>query len=195
MNMLYWKKVLFLSTGAIILGVGIGLAIVSGHGGDAISVFSEGISKTFEISIGVASMVFYVLFMIPMLVIDRKQFGIGTILSPIICAITLDLFLTFVSLKMTTVEAIFCLLMGIVLIGVGIGIYISVGLGRSSYDAIILSIGNKLEKPLWIVKGSADLMLCIFGTLLGGTIGLGPVCAVIFIGPVLELTLKLIDSK
>ncbi|MDF9824958.1 putative membrane protein YczE [Breznakia sp. PF5-3] len=195
MNISFLKKVLFLSMGAIILGIGIGLAIVSGHGGDAISVFSEGLSETFKVTIGTASIGFYILFMIPMLVIDRKQFGIGTIVSPFICAITLDLFLTYVSFEMTTIETVLCMAIGIVLIGIGIGIYVSVELGRSSYDAIILAISKKLGKPLWIIKSSGDLILCIFGYMLGGTLGLGPVCAVIFIGPILEMTLKFIDSK
>lgn len=184
------NKVVKVIIGSIILGFGISLAVLSGYGGDAISVFSQGLGKCLNISIGNASILFYVVFLIPAYLIDKQELGIGTILSPLCSAISLDLFLEFLNIQVSGMLSVVVLLVGITCIGIGLGIYVSADVGRSSYDVIILGISKKFKVPLWLSKSASDMILCFIGYLLGGTVGLGPILGIVFIGIVLDITLK-----
>lgn len=189
------KRICYVIFGSLLLGAGISLAILSGFGGDAISVFSEGLAKTLGITLGQASLVYYAAFCIPVLYIDRRQIGIGTILSPVICSIVIDIVLLYCPLQFTSYAALIIVVIGVSLIGIGLAIYIYGDIGRSSYDACILMVSHQIQKPIAAIKMAGDFLLCAIGFVLGGTIGLGPVLAILLIGPILQKTLSILQRK
>lgn len=189
------SKVVKVVIGSVILGFGISLAVLSGHGGDAISVFSQGLGKCLNISIGNASILFYIVFLIPAYLIDKHELGLGTILSPLCSAISLDLFLGILNIQVNGAMSVIVLLIGITCIGIGLGIYVSADVGCSSYDVIILGISKKFKAPLWLSKSASDMILCFVCYLLGGVVGLGPILGILFIGIVLDATLKIVKKR
>lgn len=188
------QKVIRIIIGSVILGTGIAIAILTGFGGDAISVFSEGLGKSLGITIGAATLVYYGIFCIPIIFLDKKQLGIGTIVSPVISAIVMDMILLHVSLSYSPVVKILLLVIGITMIGIGLGIYVSANLGRSSYDAFVVYISENYKSSIGLIKSLGDLLLCVVGFILGGTLGIGPILAIVMIGPVLQQTLNIINK-
>lgn len=186
------NRVVKVIIGSVLLGFGISLAVLSGHGGDSISVFSQGLGKCLNISIGNASILFYIVFLFPAYLIDKHELGIGTILSPLVSALSLDLFLEILNIQVTGVISVIVLLIGIICIGIGLGIYVSADVGRSSYDVIVLGVSKQFKVSLWLSKSVSDMILCFVGYLLGGTVGLGPILGILFIGIVLDTTLKIV---
>jgi uncharacterized membrane protein YczE len=187
-------RILYLVIGSSILGCGLALVIASGSGGDAISVCSQGIGKVLHISIGSASILYYGFFCIPVIILTKERLGIGTVVSPIISAIILDFLLPYFSSQSVWVNTCYMLL-GLLIIGIGLGMYVYADLGCSSYDGCILYISEKKNIPLAIIKATGDMLLCGIGYLLGGTMGIGPVLAIIIIGPVLQKTLTILNRQ
>ncbi|MDH6366099.1 MULTISPECIES: hypothetical protein [unclassified Breznakia] len=189
------RRIIRMIVGSIILGFGIALAICSTQGGDAISVFSEGVSILIGTSIGNATVLFYFIWIPLAFIFYREQLGIGTIASPVIASITLDATILYGWQTLYALPHLVAMGLGIVCIGIGLGVYVSANMGRSSYDAIIGGLSNKLGIPIWLSKSGCDVILCVIGFLLGGTVGLGPISGIICIGPVLQFTLQTITKK
>ena len=190
------NKLIKIVVGSTILGFGIAIAIISTHGGDSISVFTQGVANTFHLSIGDATLLFYIVLVIPASVVDKKQLQVGTILSPLISSITLDFFLSVIPYgRFQGIITYILMFVGIVCIGIGLGIYVSANGGRSSYDALVIYVSEKLKCPLWVCKNCGDFILCVLGYFLGGQIGWGPVVGFLLIGPTLQKTLTILTRK
>mgnify|MGYP001538860258 FL=1 len=91
-KMEWMKKIIIIWIGSIIAAYGITLAMYAGFGGATLAVLWQGISKTFHISIGMASMIVAVGMLIFVFFYDRSQLHIGTVLYQIVYSLCVDLF-------------------------------------------------------------------------------------------------------
>ena len=91
-KMEWMKKIIIIWIGSIIAAYGITLAMYAGFGGATLAVLWQGISKTFHISIGMASMIVAVVMIIFVFFYDRSQLHIGTVLYQIVYSLCVDLF-------------------------------------------------------------------------------------------------------
>lgn len=93
MSRLEWiKKIIIIVIGSIVAAYGITLALYAGFGGATLAVLWQGISKTFHVSIGMASMIVAVIMIVFAFFYDRSQIHIGTILYQIVYSFCVDLF-------------------------------------------------------------------------------------------------------
>lgn len=86
------KKIIIIVVGSIIAAYGITLALYAGFGGATLAVLWQGISKTFHISIGMASLIVAIVMIVFVFFYDRSQIHIGTILYQIVYSLCVDLF-------------------------------------------------------------------------------------------------------
>lgn len=86
------RKIIIIVIGSIIAAYGITLAMYAGFGGATLAVLWQGISKTFHISIGRASLIVAVGMIVFAFFYDRSQIQIGTILYQVIYSFCVDLF-------------------------------------------------------------------------------------------------------
>ena len=91
-KMEWMKKIIIIWIGSIIAAYGITLAMYAGFGGATLAVLWQGISKTFHINIGMASMIVAVVMIIFVFFYDRSQLHIGTVLYQIVYSLCVDLF-------------------------------------------------------------------------------------------------------
>ena len=187
------KTLFFLFFGLTLFGLGESLLIVSNFGVTPWTVFAEGIAKNFDISIGLAT--FLVSISILTLWVPLKQkIGIGTISNAIIIAFTIDLFVYLLPHSKNTFLSFFEMTFGILLVGVGSGIYLITNLGPGTRDGLMKGISENFKKPIYIVRLSIEITVVIFGWLLGGTVGLGTLMFAILIGPIITVSLVAIKS-
>ena len=74
------KKIIIIVIGSIIAAYGITLALYAGFGGATLAVLWQGISRTFHISIGMASLIVAIIMIVFSFFYDRSQsFCIGQI--------------------------------------------------------------------------------------------------------------------
>lgn len=95
MSRLEWiKKIMIIVVGSVVAAYGITLALYAGFGGATLAVLWQGISKTFHVSIGMASMIVAIIMIAFAFFYDRSQIHIGTILYQIVYSSCVDLFLS-----------------------------------------------------------------------------------------------------
>ena len=136
------KKIIIIVIGSIIAAYGITLALYAGFGGATLAVLWQGISRTFHISIGMASLIVAIVMIVFAFFYDRSQIHIGTILYQIVYSLCVDLFANaHVYSTHLWVNALIMLL-GVLLFAVGTGFYAAASLGRGSYEALTFSLAE-----------------------------------------------------
>ena len=182
------KKIITIVIGSIIAAYGITLALYAGFGGATLAVLWQGISKTFHISIGMASLIVAIVMIVFAFFYDRSQIHIGTILYQIVYSFCVDLFANaHVYSAHLWVNALIMLL-GVMLFAVGTGFYAAASLGRGSYEALTFSLAEKNGWQVKVVRMILDIVMVIAGVLLGGKFGICTIVTIIISGPVIQFT-------
>lgn len=182
------KKIIIIVIGSIIAAYGITLALYAGFGGATLAVLWQGISKTFHISIGMASLIVAIVMIVFAFFYDRSQIHIGTILYQIVYSFCVDLFANaHVCSTHLWVNALIMLL-GVMLFAVGTGFYAAASLGRGSYEALTFSLAEKNGWQVKVVRMILDIVMVIAGVLLGGKFGICTIVTIIISGPVIQFT-------
>lgn len=74
------------------------------------------------------------------------------------------------------------LVLGISVMGFGVALYLSAGLGAGPRDGLLLMLVQRTRGPVWLVKIALDGAACLAGTLLGGPVGFGTIIYVLLYG-------------
>ena len=182
------KKIIIIVIGSIIAAYGITLALYAGFGGATLAVLWQGISKTFHISIGMASLIVAIVMIVFAFFYDRSQIHIGTILYQIVYSFCVDLFANaHVYSTHLWVNALIMLL-GVMFFAVGTGFYAAASLGRGSYEALTFSLAEKNGWQVKVVRMILDIVMVIAGVLLGGKFGICTIVTIIISGPIIQFT-------
>ena len=156
-------KLIIIVVGSVIAAYGITLALYAGFGGATLAVLWQGISKTFHVSIGMASMLVAIVMIVFAFFYDRSQIHIGTILYQIVYSLCVDLFANaHVYSTHIWVNALIMLL-GIVIFAIGTGFYAAASLGRGSYEALTFSLAEKNNWQVKIVRMVLDVVMVVTG--------------------------------
>ena len=180
------KKLAIIVIGSIIAAYGITLALYAGFGGATLAVLWQGISKTFQVSIGTASFIVALGMILFALIYDKSQIHIGTVLYQIIYSACVDLFANCHRYSVYRWMNFFIMLLGIILFAVGTGLYASASLGRGSYEAVTFALAERNNWQVKIVRMALDILVVIIGVVLGGTFGICTIITVIISGPIIQ---------
>ncbi len=182
------KKLVIIVIGSIIAAYGITLALYAGFGGATLAVLWQGISKTFHLSIGMASFIVALGMILFALIYDKSQIHIGTVLYQVVYSTCVDLFASCHVYSTYRWLNFFVMLLGVLLFAVGTGLYASASLGRGSYEAVTFALAEKNNWQVKIVRMALDIMVVIIGVLLGGKFGICTIITVIVSGPIIQFT-------
>ena len=184
--MLKFIKLLMVIIGSILVGLGIAIAVSSGFGADPITVLWDGITQVLPVTIGQASMILAIIMLIIVLILDRKQINIGTLINPFIVGASTDFFVGFNINSDNFIINIIMLLLGLLILGFGLALYSFANFGRGSYEALVLSIVEKYEMKLVYVRYGFDFLFLLTGIVLGAKLSIGPILAFLSLGYVLQ---------
>lgn len=164
------------------------LALYAGFGGATLAVLWQGISRTFHISIGMASLIVAIIMIVFSFFYDRSQIHIGTIIYQLVYSLCVDLFANaHVYSTHLWVNALIMLL-GVMLFAVGTGVYAAASLGRGSYEALTFSLAEKNGWQVKAVRMILDIVMVLTGVLLGGKFGICTIVTIIISGPIIQFT-------
>lgn len=180
------KKIIIIVVGSIIAAYGITLALYAGFGGATLAVLWQGISKTFHISIGMASLIVAIVMIVFVFFYDRSQIHIGTILYQIVYSLCVDLFANVHVYSTHLWVNALIMLLGVVFFAIGTGFYAASSLGRGSYEALTFSLAEKNGWQVKVVRMILDMLMVIAGVLLGGKFGICTIVTIIISGPVIQ---------
>lgn len=181
--------------GSSLVGVGVGLCVVTGLGADALGVLWEGIAKHLPITVGQASLLVTCTCLIIVALLDKKELGLATILNPIATSIFTDVIINQISLNVGTGVKVLIVIVGISFIGIGSGIAAATNAGKEGYIALSFALSKRLTFDLAKVRMGLDLICFVTGMILGGKFMIGPIIGVIMIGPLLKATSQYCGNK
>ena len=184
---------IMLVIGLFLFGLGEAIIIGSGSGVSHWTVLAQGISKRSDFSIGMAT--FFISIAILIFWIPLKQVpGIGTILNAIIIASAIDLTLPYLpqpdDITFKIIQACF----GILVVGLGSGIYLCSNLGPGPRDGLMIGLQKQTNASLPAIRTIIELLAVISGWLLGGVVGIGTILFVFGIGPCVGIGLTLVEK-
>lgn len=184
--------------GFFLFAVAILLALYSKLGMSPWDVFHMGIVNHSILSLGQTSQI--VGFGVIMLSVFLGVIpGIGSIFNMIFIGIFIDLINNTGILKTpgSMLGKILMLISAILIMGVATYFYLRVELGAGPRDGLMEGLVIKLNKPVWLIRGSIEITVLIIGFLLGGPVGIGTLLLAVAIGPSVEFAFKIgkYDSK
>ena len=184
---------MMLVIGLFLFGLGEAIIIGSGSGVSPWTVLAQGISMRSNLSIGVATFLISVsilIFWIPL-----KQIpGIGTVLNAIIIASAIDLTLPYLPRPDTTFFKILQASFGILIVGIGSGIYLSSNLGPGPRDGLMVGLQKKTNTAIPVIRTFIELSAVTLGWFLGGVVGIGTILFVFGVGPCVGIGLTLVEK-
>jgi uncharacterized protein len=182
----------YLVMGLIIFGFGESLLIHSMIGLSPWLVLAEGMAINFNWTIGFATFVSSVVVLLIWLPLKQRP-GVGTILNIIIIAGTIDLSLYL--FNFSTNSYLINLMvgsLGILLVGLGSGIYLIANLGPGPRDGLMTGLQRVTQYPIAWVRVSIEVFVVCVGWILGGTVGVGTLLFAFGIGPAVAFGLYLV---
>ena len=81
---------------------------------------------------------------------------------------------------------------GVIIVGIGSGIYLITNLGPGTRDGLMKGISENFHKPIYLIRLSIEIVVVILGWILGGTVGLGTLMFAVLIGPIISVSLIVI---
>ena len=179
---------LFLVVGLWIFGTGEAIIIASGIGVSPWTVLAQGIGEQTGYTVGESTFIVSVLVLL-MWIPLRETPGIGTILNVILIAMAIDVMAPFLPNPTETGPALIQTIMGIMVVGIGSGFYLTANLGPGPMDGWMTGIQQRSGWPIGRVRIGIDIMVLSLGIVLGGTFGWGTIMFAIGIGPVVAMSL------
>jgi len=183
------RRIFIVILGSLIMSAGISFYLKAGYGADPLSVFISGLAGKTGISYGQTSASFMLVLAVLIFFLDKRRLGIGTIMNALLVGIFVDVFMLLDPYALLPLSfAPVVLLAGILVTGIGLGVYISAGLGEGASDAMMVYIHKKFNFRVSRVRMAMDFVYLILGGLLGGKLGIGTVLSMLFTGFIIAKT-------
>ena len=187
----YTRRIFKLNSGLFFVALGIAMTIKAHIGYGPWEVFHAGLAQTFNISMGLASILDGLVIGV-IILIAGERIGIGTVLNMVMIGLWIDLILPLLKEQQTFKEGFIFLAMGLFVISYGLYFYMSAGLGAGPCDSLMVALTRLTKLPIGINRGSIEVIVVILGWSLGGMIGPGTVISAIGLGFCIQTTFKLL---
>lgn len=179
-----------ISIAMAIMGISEGLMVLANLGSSPWTVFAQGISLQTGLSIGTVIALVSVVVLLLWLPL-KLRFGLGTVLNVIIIALFVDLTVHFLPAPTEMFHRSLFMIVGILLFGIGTTFYLSCQLGAGPRDGLMVGICQKYGWKVGVVRTSLEVSVCLFGFLLGGTVGVSTVVFALGVGWIIQGTARL----
>lgn len=184
----FGRRLRRLLVGLVLFGWGIAAMVVADLGLGPWEVFHQGVSFRTGIPIGTVGIItgFLVLFgWIPL----RERIGLGTALNVVVIGVVIDLTLWPLPQTLSGLPMRWAAMVGgILLIGIGSGLYIGAGMGPGPRDGLMTGLAKR-GINIGVVRTAIEVAVLILGWLLGGTVGIGTIAFAFGIGPLIAYLL------
>lgn len=183
-------RILFSAIGLTICGLGVGIFLFAGLGVDSASVFETGLSNVIGLSFGTTTAIINVVILAVVFAIDRKYINISSLLAIFLIGYVGEYTGKFLDLVMPggapLVLGIVFALIACVIMGIGIAMYIAVGLGVGAIDLLSEIISDRTKFQYRWVRVTIDVLFVVTGWLMGGQFGAGTILIAFGLGPVVQ---------
>ncbi len=190
-----WAKALvILLIGLTVAHLGVTLFLQSALGTDTFTVFIQGLSRVFGLTVGTVHVIVLCILMVVMLATTKGYVKPGTVVCAFCGGPIIDLFTWMlqgaINEASPMVVRVVSMLAGCAVLALGMSIVINSNAGTGPNDLVAIILSDKLEQIefRWVRVG-CDLFFVAAGFLLGGTVGVGTVVAAFCTGPLVQFWL------
>jgi uncharacterized membrane protein YczE len=183
-----------LLAGLLTFGVGISLMVEASLGLGPWEALHQGISVRTGIPIGTVS----ILLGIPILALWwplGQRPGIGTLINVAIIGTATNVGNLLIPTQHELPAQVAMMLAGVVVIGIGSGLYLSADLGPGPRDGLMVGLHRRFGWSIRRARTLVELSALGVGWALGGTIGVGTLAFAFGIGPIVQVMLGIFDRR
>ena len=180
----------FFIVGLIVLALGVAMTIkgkLLGIG--PWDVFHYGLTLQFGLTIGTWIIIVGFFLLLITVIFTKKMPKIGAFLNMILMGFFIDFFLWILPNTNSLAGSALYLLIGVIIVGYGIGIYVSAELGAGPRDGLMILIVEKTGWKVQWVRNGMELSVLLIGWLMGGPVGIGTVVSALLVGPIVGFSL------
>lgn len=179
--------------GLFCFALGIALFFHSKLGTGPWDVLHGGLSKRSGLPVGLIINIVGLL-ILPLWIPLKVRIGLGTVLNALLIGVFLDL----IKPRMHDASApwlqVLLAVLGVLIIGIGSGLYIGAGLGTGPRDGIMVGLA-RLGLSVRAARTIIEVVTVLLGWLLGGKVGFGTVIFLVLIGPIVQVVLPHLSLK
>ncbi|MGB7999056.1 MAG: YitT family protein [Anaerobacillus sp.] len=180
----------FFFIGLAVLGLGIAMTIKGKTFGiGPWDVFHYGLYQQFGLTIGFWSIITGFVLLGFTSLYTKTYPQIGAFLNMIFLGLFIDLFLYLLPDPGTLLAQGLIFVSGVVVLGYGIGLYVTSGLGAGPRDGIMLLIIEKTGWRIDWVRNGIEVVVLLLGWALGGPVGIGSVIIAFMLGKIISFSL------
>jgi uncharacterized membrane protein YczE len=183
-----------LVVGLVLFGAGIAAMAQAGIGLGPWEVFHQGISRLTGLPLGTVS----ILVGIPVLAAWwplGERPGVGTIVNIALIGASTNVALALIPAASDVPAQLAMMLVGVVAIAIGSGLYLAADLGPGPRDGLMTGLHLRFGWSIRRARTGIELSVLVAGFLAGGTIGLGTMVFALGIGPLVQLALRVFDRQ
>jgi uncharacterized membrane protein YczE len=182
-------RLLVLIFGLFVYGLGVAMTVHASLGIAPWDVFAQGISIQTGLSFGVSTVVVSALVLMAWIPLKVKP-GIGTIANAILIGLFADFWLLLLPDTSIYWQRLMIFLVGVVIVAIATGLYISSALGSGPRDGLMQGTANALDKPFWMIRTGYEGTVLTIGALMGGQVREGTLIFALSIGYLVQLSMK-----
>ncbi|HZW78205.1 MAG TPA: hypothetical protein VFF21_07880 [Flavobacteriaceae bacterium] len=190
----YFFRYSFYFFGLILFSLGSAITVKVRHLGlHPWDVLNVALFQHFGITIGFWSVAVGMLLIGVSFLTAKKYVHIGTFLNALLIGPILDFFLWTGWLPEATHSWIdyFILLSGVIIVGIGGGMYVSGGIGAGPRDGFMLSISERLNLSVQRARIIVESIVLVIGFILGGPVFWTSLFYTFILSPIFQFSLKL----
>lgn len=185
-------NILIAAVSLFVNGFGVYLTIHANIGAAPWDVFNLGLSHTFKILYGTASItVSFIILGIDILM--KEPIGIAMIIDAIVVGKSVDFFnfINVIPVPKTIIGSLLMTFIGLIIIGYTQATYMMAALGCGPRDTLLVGLKKRLKKiPIGLVSIMLLCIVTLIGYLLGGPVGLGTIICALCAGPIMQYAFK-----
>ena len=182
---------IYLIFGLFLFGLGETLLITANQGVSPWTVLAQGLSYKTNYSIGVTTFfvsIFVLVFWFPL----KQKPGLGTIINIIFISLVIDFTMPILPSPSSLFFQIFQTVIGIIIVGIGSGFYLTANLGPGPRDGLMTGLQKLFNCPIALIRTVIEVGAVIIGWYLGGIVGIGTILFALGIGPSVSLGLFIV---
>lgn len=196
------KKLIIFLLGLFIIQTGVSLFLQISIGTDPFTVFTNGISKIFNINIGNGNLLLSIFFVLVIILIFKeiKRINIGTLIALVFAGIFINLSNSMLSplnlSSMNIIVKLVLVVLSCLLVAIGFSMENATNLGVAPNDLFILIFTEKTKIQYKWIRIGFDLTFLTIGFLLcgidtfGSTLGIGTIINALIQGPMIQFCME-----
>jgi uncharacterized membrane protein YczE len=176
-----------------VFGIGEALLVAAKLGNSPWTVLAQGAGKQLGIPVGTMTVIISFLVLLAWIPLHQRP-GLGTLANATVIGIAIDVMLPLLPGLHSLPVRLVAVAVGIALVGLGSGVYLSCRLGPGTRDGLMTGVHRQTGVSLRAVRTGIELSAVTVGFVLGGRVGIGTVAFALLIGPLVQFSVGVFSS-